>query len=335
MPATLSRSLQAEVIQSCLSERERNVLLMYSRGGAQNVLSLYRNDYGDAATVEEAVERLQEKVERAAAARVRSIESHDQEETLADKLRTMAGVPGGALDDEEESEADENIEGTGAELDRSRDLPPSGSAPGSLAGRHERSSPRTPHTPFRHAVTGTALHEHTTPNGLTFRVHHRTHPRWRQIVDTLSQGRCTKRRLVDIIGEGEGAIDNTLYALRRQGIIEHTTENAKDWKGAQHTRRPSRVVKLVDEPEGTPRAANSSEPGDVYKRAAPDAPAQCEHGRPHTRCEICQTPQFPARFAEADEELDVRALWESMDARKRHDMAQIVMADLISKAHTV
>lgn len=333
--ATLSRELQQEVIADCLTDRERNVLRLYGGGGVSRVLSLYQRELHDHDGVMKLIDSLHAKIERAAERKVRAVE-HREAQDIEDAAMEAAGIeqqrerrrqrpqpePEIEEPDEGESEAVETMPDAGAsrEAEVQHSAPPNGVAP----------APERPVAPAAGPSPETSTKPVALPPGELPHMHPKTHERWKRIYALLYEQRRSKRVLVDLIGEGDKAVENTINALQRQGVVEPTEENAKDWEGAENTRRPSRVVKLIAEPEGCKLAPNSvpDRKGDYsgYKRAPKSkgggklAPTgQCDHGAPHTLCRICQpqldvgagepaghgnsgpmhaeTPDFPDRFA--------------------------------------
>lgn len=324
----LSRDVQRQLIQTVLSEHERNLLRMEAQGKSHfSIARLYRQ-YGDERGVRDALDRIRAKLTAAAERRA----EQSQRPTGLDvpvelAANEAAGIePGESAADREvtlPSKAPSGSNGSMAEpapepTERSASLPPTAPAPAPVPSSSNGGTP-APRT-----------------------------ERQRIVLALLAKRRMSKRAIEVELGIANGGADAVMTQLTGMGLVVRTEENAKDWPGAESVRRPSRVYRLAHEPEGCGSAPNAvpDRHGDYPSYARPSkskprAPAStklaptshCEHGAPHTLCRVCSpalpmegTASAPAKLDRST--IDIEELWAALGGEQKIALMRKALDDL-------
>lgn len=329
---TLSRDLQREVINTALTERERNLLRLSSRQSLFSIAKLYR-EYVDEDGVQAALDAIREKMEKAAGRRAERA-ARGERRIPGRELTEAAGID----PESEEAETVTKPERVTAQMPvlRSSSVGTSGSKgkmPDAGAAREparESATPPNDAAPASGPSASASTAVDATPPKLTERE--------RTMVALLHTRRRSAKAMIVILGVNQSVGKTAVAKLGQKGVIERTEQNAYDWPGATHHGRPSRVWKLVDEPEGVEMVdadllAADSVPGTRKSSGGGASEPVPEPAAAET--ELPATPA-PARD-EPVPEFDARKLWDGLSLEQREDMLTVAMesvslADAISAA---
>lgn len=339
---TLSRELQREIIRTCLSEHERNLLRMKASGKSEfSIVKLYRQ-YGDEAGVRRALEAIHAKIEDAAARRLDRTQ-RVMDAPVEDAASEAAGIePGASIEQDEmempsraptreerfeqaardvESETGASMADAGAPAERTASLSSHG-APAPDADPSPNGSSPPSASP--------------APAGARAAVRQAAGERESEVVALLGERRQTPKRMAATLGVDDRVLKQVVIRLNDKGIAERTGENARDWPGAPSHGRPSRVWKLVVEPEGVKAPEHVTGSTEPTRRApvkvSKIAPTgECQHGAPHTLCRVC-CPSLPIEgntpVANAVEHFDARKLWDRMTPEQREELLNVALEDI-------
>lgn len=243
---TLSRDLQRQIMETALSEHERNLLRLATRKSLFSIAKLYRQ-YGDEAGVQRALDEIREKIENAAGRRVERAVRGDQR-TPGRALTEAAGI------DPESEEA----EAVKPDTRITSKMPPLRSAPVASAANGKMPSAGVAREPARESATppngATPAPDSSGPSESASTPTGGSPPkltaREQTMVGLLRTRRRSAKAMIVVLGVSPSVGKTAVIKLHNKGVIERTEQNAYDWPDATHHGRPSRVWKLVDEPEG-------------------------------------------------------------------------------------
>jgi len=361
--ATLSKQLQQEVMQTVLSDRERNLLLLVSRGGTQCAVDLYRREYTDKAGVEAEVKRIREKLEGALARRVERMERGAHSDVpVEDAALEASGIRPGERAEENEVELPvraPRVTGGGVEDDaEEREVAEANASipdAGATASRLSVGGPPTV-APASEDATGPSLDGSTdvsapplSQRAVNARARAAAQPpteRQQAIMDLLRERRRTAKSISVELGIAHGTAKTCFGRMIERGFIERTEQNARDWPNAALVGRASRVLKLCDEPPETQPARGVTGESAIkahgrsgtrratapvkVSRIAPTG--ACPHGAPHTLCRVC-CPALPMEGSSSNgngrdavvERFDARKLWDGLTSAQRAELLSVAI----------
>lgn len=267
--ATASRGLAAEVIREVLSEHEQRLLSMATKGKSLDGLAKLYRQYDGPNGVQDALDKIKAKIEERLQQRVGGEDGEPMlEERVAgffpeeDEDRGLGGVP-------IRSAPRGSMAGAGA---------------GSASTRVEATPPKAPApAPSSLGLQSTGFNGNggaPAVNGRVQASRQEGRDRRAKALALLGVQRMSTKALAAAMDMERENLKALLQRLEGQGLVVRTTANAYDWPDAKRGRaRPSRVWKLVDEPEGCLPASNvashsSTEVTTKHVESEPDAPPE-------------------------------------------------------------
>jgi hypothetical protein len=251
--SSVSSQLASEVIREVLSDHERNLLRLAGNGKSLDVLAKMYRQYEGPNGVDAALKRIREKVEDACRARV---ERREEEQPVEDAARGAAGID---VEREDDTGVPKSA-GAGGSVRRDAGAPQRAqraSPPSSVPA----SSPVAPSRSGLDAGTSSPAAARNDPRA-------RGERNEQAILAALAAQRRSARGMAEALSLPKSSIGKALERLEERGLVEHAGQDAYDWTGGGpgRGRSPSRVWKLVDEPEGClpcPKLRQSATPSRV------------------------------------------------------------------------